>query len=88
MYMEGNYFLILLIIVSFLFVSGDGDDRGETHVSLSQHVQPAQSFMTSCVCEAVLSIIHLLDDLEVNPDGVAGAKNYTLYPATVLSLSS
>jgi Protein UNC80 len=35
-------------------------------------MQTGQAFFPSCICNAVLHIIHLLEDLEVNPDGVAG----------------
>lgn len=72
-----------------MFFLGADDDRGDTHVTHPQHVQAAQSFMTSCVCEAVLSIIHLLDDLEVNPDGVAGMlKNTELIHQTLCFFSN
>ncbi|KAK4295652.1 hypothetical protein Pmani_031795 [Petrolisthes manimaculis] len=40
--------------------------RGGTH-----HVSVAQQLFPSCLCSAVLTIIHLLDDPAVTPDGIA-----------------
>ncbi|ELU18575.1 hypothetical protein CAPTEDRAFT_203821 [Capitella teleta] len=37
----------------------------------SHHMQVAQHFFPSSICAAALPIIHLLEDLEVNLDGVA-----------------
>ena len=47
-----------------------GDEERVEHVH-SQHIQTAQHYMTSCICAAALPIIHLLEDLAVNPEGVA-----------------
>lgn len=40
----------------------------------SQPLQQAQSVFPSSICSAVVNIIHLLDDVEVNSDGVSGMK--------------
>lgn len=47
------------------------DDGNLDHL-YPHHMQPAQSFFTSCVCTPALPIIHLLDDTSVNADGVSG----------------
>ena len=40
------------------------------------HMQPAQTFFPSCICASVLPIIHLMEDQDVNPEGISG--NYSL----------
>lgn len=37
----------------------------------SHHVSVAQQLFPSCLCSAVLTIIHLLDDPAVTADGIA-----------------
>ena len=61
---------IHIVSVSYLRVPPAGDEERIEHVH-SQHTQTAQHFMTSCICAAALPIIHLLEDLEVNAEGVA-----------------
>lgn len=39
--------------------------------SSAHHVSVAQQLFPSCLCSAVLTIIHLLDDPAVTPDGIA-----------------
>ena len=46
-----------------------GDEERQDHL---HHVQLAQTFFPSSICAVVLPIIHLLDDGEVNDNGVAG----------------
>ncbi|KAK7491630.1 hypothetical protein BaRGS_00017083 [Batillaria attramentaria] len=46
----------------------EGEEERADH---GHHLQTAQSFFPSCVCAAVLPILHLLDDHDVNTDGVA-----------------
>ena len=46
-----------------------GEEERVEHV---HHMQLAQHFFPSCVCAAALPVISLLEDLEVNNDGVAG----------------
>lgn len=48
-----------------------GDEERVEHMH-SHHMQVAQHFFPSSICAAALPIIHLLEDLEVNLDGVAG----------------
>ncbi|KAK7094571.1 hypothetical protein V1264_006106 [Littorina saxatilis] len=45
-----------------------GEEERPEH---SHHLQTAQGFFPSCVCAAVLPILHLLDDHDVNADGVS-----------------
>ena len=54
-------------------MTGEDGER----VEASQPMQTAQPFFTSCMCATVLPIIHLLEDLEVNTDGISG-KNTNL----------
>ncbi|CAL4091464.1 unnamed protein product, partial [Meganyctiphanes norvegica] len=60
---------------AFHHVSADDHEEGEeSEMELSrgaQHVSVAQQLFPSCLCSAVLTIIHLLDDPAVTPDGVA-----------------
>ncbi|KAL3872189.1 hypothetical protein ACJMK2_040132 [Sinanodonta woodiana] len=44
------------------------EERTEQH---PHHIQLAQTFFPSCICAVVLPIIHLLDDGDVNLDGIA-----------------
>ena len=48
-----------------------GDEERVEHIH-SHHMQLAQHFFPSSICGAALPIIHLMEDLEVNADGVAG----------------
>ncbi|XP_071534011.1 protein unc-80 homolog isoform X8 [Panulirus ornatus] len=57
-------------------VSADDHEEGEEAEaelgrSGSHHVSVAQQLFPSCLCSAVLTIIHLLDDPAVTPDGIA-----------------
>lgn len=52
----------------------------EDRLEHSHHLQMAQSVFPSCICAAVLPVLHLLDDHDVNADGVSGGfinVNYT-----------
>ncbi|KAL8568215.1 hypothetical protein ACOMHN_027738 [Nucella lapillus] len=49
-------------------VGNEGEEERPEH---SHHLQTAQGFFPSCVCAAVLPILHLLDDYDVNTDGVS-----------------
>ncbi len=42
----------------------------------THHMQIAQSCFPSCICAASLPVIHLLEDLQVNADGVSGTCFY------------
>ncbi|XP_076436361.1 protein unc-80 homolog isoform X3 [Babylonia areolata] len=49
-----------------------GNEAGEEErPEHSHHLQTAQGFFPSCICAAVLPILHLLDDYDVNTDGVS-----------------
>ncbi|CAH1781834.1 unnamed protein product, partial [Owenia fusiformis] len=48
----------------------EGDEERTEHTH-SHHMQMAQHFFPSCISMAVLPIIHLLEDVEVNPDGIS-----------------
>ena len=48
-----------------------GEEERVEHLH-SHHMQLAQPFFPSCICGAALPVINLLEDLEVNPDGVSG----------------
>ncbi|ESO05346.1 hypothetical protein HELRODRAFT_191448 [Helobdella robusta] len=48
----------------------DDDDRSD-HMH-SNHVHLAQSFFPSSICQSTVNVVQLLDDLEVNVDGVSG----------------
>ncbi|GFO03526.1 unc-80-like protein, partial [Plakobranchus ocellatus] len=50
---------------------GEGDEDRLEH---GQHLQTAQSVFPSCICAAVLPVLHLLDDHDVNSDGVSVAE--------------
>ncbi|XP_066978451.1 protein unc-80 homolog isoform X1 [Macrobrachium rosenbergii] len=56
-------------------VSPDDHEEGEEEVdavrSTGHHMSVAQQLFPSCLCSAVLTIIHLLDDPAVTPDGIA-----------------
>lgn len=54
------------------------EERVDQHVHM-HHMQLAQHFFPSCICVAALPIIHLLEDLEINNDGVAGRKLHHIY---------
>jgi hypothetical protein len=45
-----------------------GEEERPEHL---HHMQQAQTFFPSCICAAVLPIIHLLADGDVNSDGVS-----------------
>lgn len=53
-------------LLLLLFV-GEEDKTEHVH-----HMQMAQSFFPSCICACVLPIIHMLDDGDVNSEGIAG----------------
>ena len=57
-----------LCLVVFLPPPQGEEERAEH----SHHLQTAQPFFPSCICAAVLPILHLLDDHDVNADGVSG----------------
>ena len=57
-----------LCLVVFLPPPQGEEERAEH----SHHLQMAQPFFPSCICAAVLPILHLLDDHDVNADGVSG----------------
>ncbi|XP_052063828.1 protein unc-80 homolog [Mytilus californianus] len=46
----------------------EGEEERTEHV---HHVQMAQSFFPSCICACVLPIIHMLDDGDVNSEGIS-----------------
>ncbi|XP_048774238.1 protein unc-80 homolog isoform X3 [Ostrea edulis] len=46
----------------------EGEEERPEHL---HHMQQAQTFFPSCICAAVLPIIHLLADGDVNSDGVS-----------------
>ncbi|XP_050693714.1 protein unc-80 homolog isoform X3 [Eriocheir sinensis] len=51
---------------------GTGEEtEAEVGRSSAHHVSVAQQLFPSCLCSAVLTIIHLLDDPAVTPDGIA-----------------
>ncbi|GFR73733.1 Unc-80-like protein [Elysia marginata] len=52
-------------------LAGEGDEDRLEH---GQHLQTAQSVFPSCICAAVLPVLHLLDDHDVNADGVSVAE--------------
>lgn len=60
----------IVYFFSFLVFS-KGDDEKSEHLH-SHHVQLAQQFFPSSICNSVLPIVYLLEDLEVNGDGIAG----------------
>ena len=66
--------LIILIWACFAF-SPPGDEERLEHAH-QHHMQLAQSVFTSTICSAALPIIHLMEDVEVNQDGIAGTKSY------------
>ncbi|XP_064639472.1 protein unc-80 homolog [Lineus longissimus] len=47
------------------------EDEEQVERAHTQPMQLAQPTFPSCICAAVLPIIHLLDDLEVNQDGIS-----------------
>ncbi|XP_063871430.1 protein unc-80 homolog isoform X10 [Scylla paramamosain] len=47
------------------------ETEGEVGRTSSHHVSVVQQLFPSCLCSAVLTIIHLLDDPAVTPDGIA-----------------
>lgn len=47
------------------------ETEAEVGRSSAHHVSVAQQLFPSCLCSAVLTIIHLLDDPAVTPDGIA-----------------
>lgn len=47
------------------------ETEAEVGRSTAHHVSVAQQLFPSCLCSAVLTIIHLLDDPAVTPDGIA-----------------
>lgn len=49
----------------------EGDEERQLEHFQIHHIQMAQSLFPSCLCTAVLPIINLLEDREVNDDGVA-----------------
>ncbi|XP_074657337.1 protein unc-80 homolog [Tubulanus polymorphus] len=51
----------------------EGDEERVEHAH-SHHMQLVQGVFPSCICAAVLPIIHLLDDLEVNQEGISVAE--------------
>lgn len=63
-----------LYIIFHLFIMKTvvGEEaEGEVGRTSSHHVSVAQQLFPSCLCSAVLTIIHLLDDPAVTPDGIA-----------------
>ena len=63
--------VLMMLLLSF-WCLGEGLEGEQRHVEHAQHIQVAQAFMSSCICSAALPIIHLLEDLDVNGEGVAG----------------
>ncbi|CAG5120059.1 unnamed protein product, partial [Candidula unifasciata] len=52
-------------------LAAEGDEDRPEH---GHHLQMAQSVFPSCICAAVLPVLHLLDDHDVNADGVSVAE--------------
>ncbi|KAH9525120.1 Protein unc-80 [Bulinus truncatus] len=52
-------------------LAAEGDEDRLEHV---HHLQTAQAIFPSCICAAVLPVLHLLDDHDVNADGVSVAE--------------
>ncbi|XP_059153938.1 protein unc-80 homolog isoform X2 [Physella acuta] len=52
-------------------IAWEGDEDRMEH---GHHLQTAQSVFPSCICAAVLPVLHLLDDHDVNADGVSVAE--------------
>ncbi|XP_055887561.1 protein unc-80 homolog isoform X2 [Biomphalaria glabrata] len=52
-------------------LAAEGD---EDRVEHAHHLQTAQAIFPSCICAAVLPVLHLLDDHDVNADGVSVAE--------------
>ncbi|XP_021380201.1 protein unc-80 homolog isoform X3 [Mizuhopecten yessoensis] len=50
-------------------LAGEEDRTEHTH-----HMQLAQTFFPSCICATALPILHLLDDQDVNADGISVAE--------------
>ncbi|CAE1324419.1 UNC80 [Acanthosepion pharaonis] len=48
----------------------EGDEERTEHI---HHMQQVPSFFPSCMCVAVLPILHLMDDFDVNADGISVA---------------
>lgn len=60
-----------MVLKSFLHLLAGEESETEVGRGGTHHVSVAQQLFPSCLCSAVLTIIHLLDDPAVTPDGIA-----------------
>ena len=60
----------MMMMMMMMMMIGDDSDRAD-HFH-PHHMQTSQALFPSSICAAAVDIIQLLEDVQVNSDGVAG----------------